>query len=95
MSRPHGLKGARIQQRAERNADYFGLDEEMLLAMSGFLIASEHTPRPRKTAIEALMSPGAGLPPAQHWLATDRFAAEARRTKRHRLGCLERHAQPC
>ena len=32
MSRPHGLKGGRIQQRVERNADYFGLDEEMLRA---------------------------------------------------------------
>ena len=32
MSRPHGLKGGRIQQRAERYSDYFGLDEEMLQA---------------------------------------------------------------
>src|SRR5271157_391624 len=34
-----------------------------------------------------------GLPPAQHRLATDRFATEARKTKLHRLGCLERSAQ--
>jgi hypothetical protein len=32
MSRPHGLKGGRIQQRAERNAENYGLDEEMLRA---------------------------------------------------------------
>ena len=30
MSRPHGLKGKPIPQRAEHNAEYFGLDEEML-----------------------------------------------------------------
>jgi len=30
MSRPHGLTGGRIQERAEHNAEYFGLDEEML-----------------------------------------------------------------
>jgi hypothetical protein len=34
MIRPHGLKGGRIQQGAERNADNFGLDEEMLRATS-------------------------------------------------------------
>ena len=29
-----------------------------------------------------------GLLPARHWLVTDRFAAEARKTKLHRLGAL-------
>jgi hypothetical protein len=33
MSRPHGLKGKRIQQRAKHNAENNGLDEEMLRAM--------------------------------------------------------------
>jgi hypothetical protein len=32
MSRPHGLEGGRTKQRAERNAENFGLDEEMLRA---------------------------------------------------------------
>jgi len=32
MCRPHDLKGGRMPQRAERNADDFGLDEEMLRA---------------------------------------------------------------
>jgi hypothetical protein len=35
-----GLKGCRSQQRAERNAEIFGLDEEMLRATKCFLIAS-------------------------------------------------------
>jgi len=32
MSYPHGLKGWRIEQRAERDAGNFGLDEETLRA---------------------------------------------------------------
>ncbi len=32
MTRPHGLKGTLIQQRADRNADDSDLDEEMLWA---------------------------------------------------------------
>ena len=54
MSRPHGLKGGRIQQRAERNADYFGLDEEMLRATERFLIAWSNLPDLEKTAMQAL-----------------------------------------
>ena len=33
MSRPHGLQGGRISQRAELNARDFGPDEEMLQAL--------------------------------------------------------------
>ena len=53
-----GLKGKRIQQRAERNADYFGLDEEMLRATERLQFALEEPPGPRKTATEALKSQG-------------------------------------
>ncbi len=73
MSRPHGLKGKRIQQRAERNADYFGLDEEMLRATDRFLQRLNQSPRPRKTAIEALTSQGVPVffQPTIGWEWTD------------------------
>ena len=58
MSRPHGLKGGPIQQRAERYADYFGLDEEMFRATDRFSERLDQSPRPRRTAIEALTSQG-------------------------------------
>jgi len=47
VSRPHGRKGGRIQQRAEHNAGYFGLDEEIFRATTRLLGASENTPRLR------------------------------------------------
>ena len=58
MSRPHGLTGGPIQQRAERYADYFDLDEEMFRATNRSVERLDQSPRPRKTAIEALTSLG-------------------------------------
>jgi hypothetical protein len=51
VTRPHGRKGGRIQQRAEHNAGYFGLDEEIFRAKTRLLGALENTPRPRMTGI--------------------------------------------
>jgi hypothetical protein len=94
MSRPHGLKGGLIQQRAERNADYFGLDEEMLRAMGWLICVWTNLPDLENGNRGSHIARRPGLLPAHRWLVTDRFAAEARKTKRHRLGCLERSAQP-
>ncbi len=54
MSRPRGLKGKQIQQRAKRNADYFGLDEEMLWATEWSLSAWTNLPDLEKKAMQAL-----------------------------------------
>ena len=88
---PTGLKGGPIQRRAELNAENFGLDEEMLQAMTVIYL----TPGPISQTSQdgnrgSHIRRRPGLPPAHHWLVSDRFATEARKTKRHRLGCLER-----
>ena len=46
-----GLKGKRIQQRAKRNAENNGLDEEMLRATDRFLSAWTNLPDLDKTAM--------------------------------------------
>src|SRR5271157_534254 len=54
----------------------------------------DQSPRPRINGdAGSLMTRRHDLAPAHHWLVTDRFAAEACKTKRHRLGCLERSSQ--
>jgi hypothetical protein len=45
-----GLEGERSWLRAERSAEEFGPDDEMLRAKGSFLIASEEPPGPRRPA---------------------------------------------
>ena len=88
---PTGLKGGPIQQRVERNAENFGLDEEMLRATERILDrlgSISQTSKNGNAGSDITRRPG--LLPAHDRLVTDRFAAEAQKTKRHRLGCLER-----
>jgi len=63
----------RFRRRAERNADYFGLDEEMLRATDRFLSAWTNLPDLDKTAMQASSSPGVRVffQPTIGWRQTD------------------------
>ncbi len=90
MSRPHGLRGEGSQQSAERYADCLDLDEEMFRATDKSLSAWINLPDIERRQSRLLHDEASWSSPAHDRLVTDRFATEARKTKLHQLGCLER-----